>query len=147
MREQATLAVCAGSFDPVTPGHLDVIIRAAGLFDRVIALVAVNPAKEGRHPIPRRVAMLREELSHPRVTVDSWDGLLVDYCRKVGADVLVRGVRTHADVAQELSMAEMNLAVAGVRTVFLPTSPGLGHVSSTLVTELGDSDGGAAAPA
>ena len=139
--------MCAGSFDPVTPGHLDVITRAAALFDQVIALVAVNPAKAGRHPIPRRVAMLRSELRDHRVVVDSWDGLLVDYCRKVGADVIVRGVRTSADVAYELAMAEMNGAVAGIRTVFLPTSPGLGHVSSTLVTKLGDSDGGVTATA
>ncbi|MCP3803146.1 pantetheine-phosphate adenylyltransferase [Allokutzneria sp. A3M-2-11 16] len=146
MSSRGLLAVCAGSFDPVTPGHLDVITRATALFGEVIALVAVNPAKAGRHPVPRRLAMLRE-VAGDRFGVDSWDGLLVDYCRKVGADVIVRGIRTRADLAQELAMAEMNLAVGGVRTIFLPTSPGLGHVSSTLVTELGDSDGGVTAPA
>ncbi|WP_168200883.1 pantetheine-phosphate adenylyltransferase [Allokutzneria sp. NRRL B-24872] len=131
------IAVCAGSFDPVTDGHVDVITRAAELFERVIALVAVNPAKVGRFAVPQRVAMLRERLSGlDGVVVDSWDGLLVDYCRQAGECVLVRGLRTGADVADELKLAMMNSAVGGVETVFLPTTVGLGHHSSTVLTEV-----------
>ncbi|MFB9904181.1 pantetheine-phosphate adenylyltransferase [Allokutzneria oryzae] len=131
------IAVCAGSFDPVTAGHVDVITRAAALFERVVALVAVNPAKAGRFAVAERVAMLRDSLSGlDGVVVDSWDGLLVDYCRNAGPCVLVRGVRSGADVADELRLSMMNAAVGGVETVFLPTTSGLGHYSSTVLTEL-----------
>ncbi|GAA3990428.1 pantetheine-phosphate adenylyltransferase [Allokutzneria multivorans] len=131
------IAVCAGSFDPVTEGHVDVITRAAAQFERVIALVAVNPAKAGRFAVPERVAMLRERLSGlDRVVVDSWDGLLVDYCHQAGECVLVRGLRTGADVAVELELSMMNSSIGGIDTVFLPTTVGLGHHSSTALTEL-----------
>jgi pantetheine-phosphate adenylyltransferase len=131
-------AVCPGSFDPITLGHLDVITRAAGLFDEVIVALFANPAKPGRFALQRRLelvgdavaglANVRAELAPP--------GLLVDYCAAVGAQALVKGVRGSADVDYELPMAVMNRQLAGVETVFLAADPALIHVSSSLVKEV-----------
>lgn len=132
-------AVCPGSFDPVTNGHLDVVSRAAGLFDHVVVGVLVNESKRSLFEVGERVEMLREavaELRLANVVVASFDGLLVDFCREQGAQAIVKGLRSGGDVDYELQMAQMNKALAGVDTAFLPTSPAWAFVASTLVKEV-----------
>jgi pantetheine-phosphate adenylyltransferase len=135
------IAVVPGSFDPVTLGHLDVIDRAAGLFDELHVLVVHNPGKTALLPIAKRVALLRdaiEEAGLPdNIRVESWSvGLLVDYCTDVGASVLVKGIRSQVDVAYETPMAIVNRNLAGVETVFLLPDPAHAHVSSSLVRQV-----------
>ncbi|SEQ75051.1 pantetheine-phosphate adenylyltransferase [Lentzea albida] len=128
-------AVFPGSFDPATQGHLNVVRRAAGMFDEVVVCVLTNPAKTGRLPLPERLALLGELTADlANVRVDSSAGrLLVDYCRAVGAGVVVRGVRGGGDLAHELPMAAANRDLSGIETLFLPADAGYGHISSTLV--------------
>ncbi|MFZ5871375.1 MAG: pantetheine-phosphate adenylyltransferase [Actinomycetota bacterium] len=130
--------VCPGSFDPVTAGHVDVVRRAAALFDDVVVAVLTNPAKQAMFTLTERVAMLTEALEGvPRVRVDAVDGgLLVDYCRDVGAVAVVKGLRSGTDFAYELPMALMNRHLTGLETVFLPGDPRFEHVSSSLVKEV-----------
>lgn len=136
------IAVVPGSFDPVTMGHLDLIRRAAGLFDRLHVVVVHNPGKQALLPPETRVRLIREALaSGPGaggdVVVDEWgEGLLVDYCRRVGAEALVKGLRSGVDQAYETPMALVNRDLSGVETLFLPADPGLGHVSSSLVRQV-----------
>lgn len=135
------IAVVPGSFDPVTRGHLDVIERAAGLFDELHVLVVHNPAKTALLPIAQRVALIeqavREADVRGTVVVTSWSvGLLVDYCTDVGASVLVKGIRSQVDVAYETPMAIVNRDLAGVETVFLLPDPAHAHVSSSLVRQV-----------
>jgi pantetheine-phosphate adenylyltransferase len=132
------IAVVPGSFDPVTLGHLDVIERAAGLFDEVHVLVVHNPDKAALLPIAQRVALLEQSIRDARlpqnITVASWSvGLLVDYCTDVGAQVLVKGIRSQIDVAYETPMAIVNRNLAAVETIFLLPNPANAHVSSSLV--------------
>ena len=133
--------VCPGSFDPVTTGHLDVIARAAVLFDEVVVAVLTNPAKTPAFDLPERVLMLGEALAdvpgHERVRVEAVPGgLLADYCRRVGAVAVVKGVRGATDVDHEAPMAAMNRHLTGLETVLLPADPRWAHVSSTLVKEV-----------
>ena len=132
------LAVCPGSFDPVTNGHVDVVRRAATLFDEVVVAVLANPAKTGLFPIEERVELIRAALDGERgVRVETVPGgLLVDYCRSVGAVAIVKGVRSGNDYAYELPMARMNRHLTGIETVFLPADPAFEHVSSSLVKEV-----------
>lgn len=132
-----THVLCPGSFDPPTLGHLDIIAAAAELFDTVTVAVVVNPAKTGLFTVPERLALLRA-VTAPigGVTVDSFDGLLVDYCTTHGIAAIVKGIRTAADVAYEQQMAQMNAHLSGVRTLFLPTAPEHAFVSSSLVKEV-----------
>jgi pantetheine-phosphate adenylyltransferase len=135
------IAVVPGSFDPVTLGHLDVIGRAAGLFDELHVLVVHNPDKTALLPIAQRVALIEQavvEAELPEnITVTSWSvGLLVDYCTDVGASVLVKGIRSQVDVAYETPMAIVNRNLAGVETVFLLPNPAHAHVSSSLVRQV-----------
>jgi pantetheine-phosphate adenylyltransferase len=130
--------VCPGSFDPITLGHLDVITRAARLFDEVVVAVFANPAKQGRFTPEERVDLAMDAvggLDNVRVELAP-GGLLVDYCRAVGAVGVVKGVRGSADVDYELPMAVMNRHLASVETIFLAADPALVHVSSTLVKEV-----------
>ncbi len=132
------LAVCPGSFDPVTNGHVDVVRRAASLFDEVVVAVMGNPAKSGLFPLDERVELLRaavEGIDGVRVESVS-GGLLVDYCRSVGASAIVKGLRSGEDFSYELPMALMNRHLSGVETVFLPGDPRFEHVSSSLVKEV-----------
>ena len=132
-----TRAVCPGSFDPVTLGHVDVVRRAAALFDEVVVAVAVNPAKQGLFTVEERRGLLSGAFSDlPGVRVDAFSGLVVDYCRAQGAAVLVKGLRSEADYAFELPMAQMNRHQSGVDTVFLTTDARYGYVSSSLVKEV-----------
>jgi pantetheine-phosphate adenylyltransferase len=130
--------VCPGSYDPVTNGHVDVIARAAGLFDEVVVVVLHNPAKAGTFPVEHRVALLRASLGHlPTVRVEAVGGrLLVDVCRDLGATAVVKGLRGGTDFAYELPMALMNRHLTGVETIFLPGNPAYEHVSSSLVKEV-----------
>ncbi|MDA8579620.1 pantetheine-phosphate adenylyltransferase, partial [Pontimonas sp.] len=128
-------------FDPVTLGHLDVIERAAGLFDEVHVLVVHNPGKEALFPIAQRVTLLERSISQAqlpgKIVVTSWSvGLLVDYCTDVGATVLVKGIRSQVDVTYETPMAIVNRNLAGIETVFLLPDPANAHVSSSLVRQV-----------
>ncbi|HZC27596.1 MAG TPA: pantetheine-phosphate adenylyltransferase [Actinopolymorphaceae bacterium] len=130
-------AVCPGSFDPVTNGHLDIIVRAARLFDEVTVAVGANPRKEGLFTVEERVEMLREvskDLTDVQVTI--FDGLLVDFCRSRGIQAIVKGLRAVGDFDYELQMAQMNLRLTGVETIFVPTSPEYSFLSSRLVKEV-----------
>lgn len=130
-------AVCPGSFDPLTNGHLDIVRRAAELFDDVIVAIGVNPRKSGLFPIEERVEMLREATADlPGTRVDTFDGLLVDYCRAQGARAIVKGIRAVGDFDHELAMAQMNLRLTGVETLFVPTRPEYSYLSSSLVKEV-----------
>ena len=130
------VALCPGTFDPVTNGHLDVVRRAAGLFDRVEVAVLENPSKEPLFTVEERVDMLREATADlANVEVDSFSGLLVDYARARGAGVIVKGVRA-ADFDYELQMAQMNRYLTDVETCFVATSPEWSYLSSSLVKEV-----------
>jgi pantetheine-phosphate adenylyltransferase len=130
-------AVCPGSFDPVTSGHLFVFERAAARFDEVVITVMVNPKKSGLFSIDERIELLRKTTAHlPNVRVDSWQGLLVDYVRAQGLDTIVKGLRGAVDFEYELPMAQMNRDLTGAETVFMLTDPRLAHVSSSLVKEV-----------
>ncbi|MGD7787246.1 pantetheine-phosphate adenylyltransferase [Propionibacteriaceae bacterium Y1700] len=129
--------VCPGSFDPVTYGHLDIIGRAAALFDEVVVAVGTNTSKSGLFDVDERVEMVRGACAEwSNVEVDTFSGLLVDYCRDVGAGGVVKGLRSAGDFEYELPMAHMNTQLSGLETVFLPTAAQWGHVSSTLVREI-----------
>ncbi|ROP60514.1 pantetheine-phosphate adenylyltransferase [Curtobacterium sp. PhB115] len=138
----AQIAVVPGSFDPVTLGHLDVIGRAAGLFDEVHVLVVHNPDKKpAMFEAVDRVRLIEESLAEVgtpgTVRVGEWtSGLLVDYCLQVGAKVLVKGVRSGEDVAYETPMAIMNRHLADVETVFLLPDASRSHVSSSLIRQV-----------
>ncbi|MCZ9292900.1 pantetheine-phosphate adenylyltransferase [Corynebacterium meitnerae] len=133
-----TKAVCPGSFDPVTNGHVDIFARAAKSFDEVIVLVTANPNKQsGLFTIEERMDMIRQATNHiPNITVDTWGGLLVDYttANKVGA--LVKGLRSSLDYDYELPMAQMNRHLSGVDTFFLMTDEKYGYISSSLCKEV-----------
>jgi pantetheine-phosphate adenylyltransferase len=135
------VAVVPGSFDPITLGHLDVIGRAAGLFDSLHVLVVHNPGKTALLPIAQRVSLIEESIAAAglpsNITVTSWSvGLLVDYCTDVGASVIVKGIRSQVDVAYETPMAIVNRNLAGVETVFMLPDPAHAHVSSSLVRQV-----------
>jgi len=135
------IAVVPGSFDPVTLGHLDVIERAAGIFDELHVLVVHNPGKTALLPIAQRVSLLERSIRDAglpsSVVVSSWSvGLLVDYCRDVGASVLVKGIRSQIDVAYETPMAIVNRNLAAVETIFMLPDPAHAHVSSSLVRQV-----------
>jgi len=135
------IAVVPGSFDPITLGHLDVIGRAAGLFDELHVLVVHNPDKSALLPIAQRVSLIEQAIADEglpsNIKVTSWSvGLLVDYCTDVGASVLVKGIRSQVDVAYETPMAIVNRNLAGVETVFLLPNPAHAHVSSSLVRQV-----------
>ena len=130
-------AVCPGSFDPVTNGHLDIIGRSAGIFDDVIVAVLINESKQGLFSIDERLEMLREVTKpYENVRVESFQGLLVDFCRDRDARVVVRGLRAVSDFDFELQMAQMNIGLAGVETLFMPTSPEASFISSSLVKDV-----------
>ena len=130
-------AVCPGSFDPVTNGHVDVISRAAGLYDELVVAVLVNPGKAGLFTVDERMDLLREAVAEmPNVTIDSFQGLLVDYCRAHEIPVIVKGLRAVSDFEYELQMAQMNRELANIETLFVPTAPQVGHLSSSLVKQI-----------
>ena len=131
-----------GSFDPVTLGHLDVIRRAAVIFDQVHVLIVHNPGKTAMLPISERMSLLQKAIDEDPtipsdVVVASWSmGLLVDYCTEVGAQVLIKGIRSQVDVAYETPMAIVNRNLAAVETIFMLPNPAHAHVSSSLVRQV-----------
>lgn len=133
---------CPGSFDPVTYGHLDIFSRAAAQWDEVTILVTYNPNKNGTFDPQERVELIEKSLAllpngGPRnVTIDTWDGLLVDYLSEHDITAMVKGLRSSLDYEYELPMAQMNRRLSGVDTFFLLTSPEFGYVSSTLCKEV-----------
>jgi pantetheine-phosphate adenylyltransferase len=130
-------AVCPGSFDPVTNGHLDIIGRASRLFDELIVGVGVNQAKSGLFTVEERVSMLNEVTAdYPNVRVYSFQGLLVDFCRAQQAEVVVKGLRAVSDFDYELQMAQMNNGLTGLETLFMPTNPLYSFLSSSMVREV-----------
>ena len=130
-------AVCPGSFDPVTNGHLDIISRANRLYDEVIVAVLVNQSKAGLFTVDERIEMLREvTASYPNVRVESFQGLLVDFCKASDCSVVVKGLRAVSDFDYELQMAQMNLELAGVETLFMTTNPLYSFLSSSLIKDV-----------
>lgn len=130
-------ALCPGTFDPVTNGHIDIVERAARLFDRVVVAVVENPAKEPMFSLEERRQMLKEALADlDNVEVDSFAGLLVDFARQRGAGVIVKGIRAVSDFDYELQMAQMNKGLADTETCFIPTSTRWSYLSSSLVKEV-----------
>lgn len=133
-----TAALCPGSFDPPTNGHIDVIERTSRHFERVLVAVIANPSKEPLFTLDERKHMLGEALGHVgNVEIDSFDGLLVDYARARAVNVVVKGLRAVSDFEYELQMAEMNAALApGLDTMFLTAKPAWAFLSSSLVKEV-----------
>jgi pantetheine-phosphate adenylyltransferase len=131
------LAVCPGSFDPITNGHLDVITRAAAIFDDVSVAVGQNSTKQYLFSLTERVDLVRACTAHlPNVRVEELTGLLVDFVRARGGRVLVKGVRFAADFEFELQMANLNAVVGGVETLILPAASQWSTLSSTMVREI-----------
>jgi pantetheine-phosphate adenylyltransferase len=130
-------AACPGSFDPVTNGHIDIIGRAATLFDEVVVAVGVNASKNRLFTPDERLEMLREAVSpYGNVVVDSFEGLLTDFCQTHGIVAIVKGLRAVSDFDYELQMAQMNSSLASIETVFVPTSPEYSFLASSLVKEV-----------
>ena len=134
-----TIAVYPGTFDPVTNGHIDILERSLKLFDRVIVALATNPRKQPLFSVEERVEFIRQAAagSADKLSFDSFDGLLVEYCRQVGAGFIVRGLRALADFEYEFQFAHMNRRLApGIDTVFFMTDERNHYVSSSLVKEV-----------
>ncbi|MEV0648374.1 pantetheine-phosphate adenylyltransferase [Phytomonospora sp. NPDC050363] len=130
-------AVCPGSFDPVTLGHLDIIERAARLYDEVYVAVFMNASKGGLFEVEERLEMLEEVTAdHPNVIIDSFQGLVVDYCKSREIEVVIKGIRAVSDFDYELSMAQMNHGLSGVDTLFMPTNRLYSFLSSSLVKDV-----------
>ena len=134
-------AVCPGSFDPVTNGHLDVFARAADQFDHVTVAVLINSTKSGLFSIEERVDMLREcTAKHSNIVVDTFHGLLADYCNEHDIKAIVKGLRAVSDFDYELQMAQMN-STLGVDTFFVATNPEFSFLSSSLIKEVAKFNG------
>ncbi len=130
-------AVCPGSFDPVTNGHLDIIERAAHRFDHVVVAVLQNPSKQPLFSLDDRVQLLQHTIAHlDNVEVDTFQGLLVHFCRERGVRIIVKGLRAVSDFEYELQMAQMNQQIGDVETFFIATSPEWSYLSSSLVKEV-----------
>lgn len=131
------VAVCPGSFDPVTMGHLDVFERASRMSDRVIVAVLINKNKSSLFTLDERIEMLTEATAHlPNVSVDSFYGLLVDYCGAHDVNAIVKGLRAVSDFDYELQMAQMNYRLTQVETCFISTNPLYSYLSSSLVKDV-----------
>jgi len=137
------LAVYAGSFDPATLGHLDLIERAAALFDNVIVAIGVHPTKHPLFSATERRGLIEQIVGHlPNVTVDAFDGLLIEYCAAKDASVIVRGLRVTTDFEYELQIAHANADLRpSIDTIFLPTRTKHGFVSASLVREIASHGG------
>jgi pantetheine-phosphate adenylyltransferase len=132
-----TGAVCPGSFDPVTLGHIDIFERAAAQFDEIVVAILLNPAKQSLFDLDERIAMINESTTHlPNLRVEAGEGLVVDFVRSRGLSAIVKGLRTGTDFEYELQMAQMNKHIAGVDTFFIATTPQYSFVSSSLAKEV-----------
>jgi len=133
------IAVYPGSFDPITYGHIDIATRAAKLFETVHVLVVHNPGKTPKLSLDKRVELVKAVLANQPgnfVVSSLASGLLVDYCKEVKAEALVKGIRTNVDIDYELPMAQVNRDLSGIETVFLPADPAHGFISSSLVKQV-----------
>ncbi len=134
--------VCPGSFDPITFGHLDIIERASSIFDEVVIAVMVNQTKKTLFTVAERIEMTKEVTArYPNVKVDSWSGLLVDYCKRNEIAIIVKGLRAVTDFDYELQMSQINLQLQGVETLFISTAPAHSFLSSSLVKEIASHGG------
>ncbi|MEV6174401.1 pantetheine-phosphate adenylyltransferase [Streptomyces sp. NPDC051954] len=130
-------AVCPGSFDPITNGHLDIIGRASRLYDEVYVAVMINKAKKGLFEIEERIDLIRQVTAEfENVRVEAFHGLLVDFCKERDIPAIVKGLRAVSDFDYELQMAQMNIGLSGVETLFVPTNPTYSFLSSSLVKEV-----------
>ncbi len=130
-------AICPGSFDPVTNGHLDVFTRAARIADEVVVAVLVNRSKAGMFSVEERIEILADVTADlPNVRIDSFHGLLVDYCRDNGIEAIVKGLRAISDFDYELQMAQMNHRLGEIETLFVSTNPQYSYLSSSLIKEV-----------
>jgi pantetheine-phosphate adenylyltransferase len=137
MRAAGRRAVCPGSFDPVTNGHLDIVERAASLFDEVVVAVGINQSKRRLFSADERMAMLTRAVGHlPNVRVEGFSGLLTTFCTERDIHAIVKGLRAVSDFDYELQMAQMNASLSGIETVFVPTSPEYSFLASSLVKEV-----------
>lgn len=132
------IAIYPGSFDPITKGHLDILNRAAGIFDKVIIAVAKNSEKHGFLSVEERVQLIRESVKHiNNVEVDAFSGLTIEYAKKCGAEVLIRGLRAVSDFEYEMQLSQTNSALASdIQTVFLITKPEYNFISSSTIKEI-----------
>jgi pantetheine-phosphate adenylyltransferase len=134
--------VCPGSFDPITNGHLDIIERASSLFDEVVIAVLVNQTKSSLFTVDERIEMIKEVTAkYKNVRVDSWSGLLVDFCKANEISIIVKGLRAVSDFDYELQMSQVNLQLQGVETLFMATAPSHSFLSSSLVKEIASHGG------
>ncbi len=130
-------AVCPGSFDPVTLGHIDIFERASAQFDELVIAVLINPNKAGWFSLDERIALIEESTTHlPNVRAESGQGLVVDFAKARGMTAIIKGLRTGTDFEYELQMAQMNKHIAGVDTFFVATNPQYSFVSSSLAKEV-----------
>lgn len=130
-------AVCPGSFDPITNGHLDIIARASKLYDEVYVAVMINKAKKGLFEIDERIDLIRQVTAdYGNVRVEAFQGLLVDFCKQREIPAIVKGLRAVSDFDYELQMAQMNIGLSGIETLFVPTNPTYSFLSSSLVKEV-----------
>jgi pantetheine-phosphate adenylyltransferase len=130
-------AVCPGSFDPITNGHLDIIGRASRLYDEVYVAVMINKSKQGLFTVEERIALIEEVTAeYGNVRVEAFHGLLVDFCKQRDIPAIVKGLRAVSDFDYELQMAQMNNGLSGVETLFVPTNPTYSFLSSSLVKEV-----------
>jgi len=139
------IAVCAGSFDPITIGHVDIVERAIPLFDKIILAIGVNSNKKYLFSLEKRLDFLRKTFEHqPTVHIATYKGLTVTFCQEQKAKYLLRGIRTGIDFEFEKTIAQLNQSLANIETVCLMSSPQYGHISSTIVREIlinkGDAD-------
>jgi pantetheine-phosphate adenylyltransferase len=130
-------AVCPGSFDPITNGHLDIISRASRLYDEVYVAVMINKSKQGLFTVDERIDLIhRVTAEYGNVRVEAFHGLLVDFCKQREIPAIVKGLRAVSDFDYELQMAQMNNGLSGVETLFVPTNPTYSFLSSSLVKEV-----------
>lgn len=134
--------VCPGSFDPITFGHLDIVERASKMFDEVVIAVLVNQTKSSLFTVAERIEMIQEvTVQFPNVKVDSWSGLLVDYCVEKEIPIIVKGLRAVTDFDYELQMSQINFQLKGIETLFMSTAPAHSFLSSSLVKEIASYQG------
>lgn len=132
------IAVFPGSFDPITTGHEDIVLRGAGLFDEVVVAIGVNTTKNYLFSLEQRVAFVEQTFAgHSNIRVAQYEGLTVEFCKSIGAKYILRGLRTSTDFEYESTIANMNKAISdGIETILLVTSPELSHVQSTVLREI-----------
>lgn len=130
-------AVCPGSFDPVTNGHIDVFARASAMYDEVVVAVLTNSSKQSLFTLEERIQLTADAVAPwPNITVETFEGLLVNYCKQRDIEVIVKGLRAVSDFDYELQMAQMNYRLAKIETAFVATNPEYGYLSSSLIKEI-----------